>query len=118
MDRTGTPEKPNMRRRDVDQIMVCLAMALVPWLVPGRAEAQWGFGIGWGSPAFNYVPSPTDYLNPRAPVAGSRDSGPASNNVYAGSPNAYYNKLRDNSDTLGGSYDYQSRRSASEAYIA
>ena len=78
-------------------------MALVPWLVPGRAEAQWGFGFGWGSPAFNYVPSPTDFLNQRALVAGSRASGPTSNNVYAGSPNAYYNNIRDNSDTFGGS---------------
>jgi hypothetical protein len=118
MDRTGTPEKPNMRRRDVDQIMVCLAMALVPWLVPGRAEAQWGFGIGWGAPAFNSVPSPTDYLNQRALVAASRASGPASNSVYADSPNAYYNKIRDNSDALGGHYDYETRRSASEARIA
>src|SRR3954464_9849934 len=107
MDRTGTPEKPNMRRRDVDQIMVCLAMALVPWLAPGRAEAQWGFGIGWGSPAFNYVPSPTDFLNQRALVAGSGNSGPTSNNVYAGSSNAYFNNIRDNSYNFGGSYDFQ-----------
>jgi hypothetical protein len=107
-----------MRKPGVNRTMACLAMALVPWLVPGRAEAQWGFGIGWGSPAFNYVPSPTDYLNQRALVAGSRNSGPASNNVYAGSPNAYYNKIRDNSDALGGYYDYETRRSASEARIA
>ena len=107
-----------MSRLGVNRTMACLVMALVPWLVPGRAEAQWGFGIGWGSPAFNYVPSPTDYLNQRALVAGSRDSGPTSSSVYAGSPNAYYNKIRDNSFTFGGSYDYQTRRPASEAYIA
>jgi len=99
-------------------MMVCLAMALVPWLVPGRAEAQWGFGIGWGSPAFNYVPSPTDYLNQRALVAGSRASGPTSSNAYAGSPNAYYNNIRDNSFSFGGSYDYQTRRPASESRIS
>ena len=81
-----------MNGRTPSRMLSCLAMALVPWFLPGRAEAQWGFGIGWGSPAFNYVPSPTDYLNQRALVAGSRNTGPASNNVYAGSPNAYYNK--------------------------
>src|SRR4051794_23399069 len=107
-----------MRRRDVDQLGACLAMALVLWLAPGRAEAQWGFGIGWGAPAFNYVPSPTDYLNQRDLVAASRTSGPAPNNVYADSPNAYYNKIRDNSNALGGYYDYETRRSASEARIA
>ena len=90
-----------MNDRGLNRMMVCLALALVPWLVPGRAEAQWGFGIGWGSPAFNYVPSPTDFLNQRALVAGSRASGPTSNNVYAGSSNAYFNNIRDNSFNFG-----------------
>lgn len=107
-----------MRKRATNRVMACFAMAMVPWLMPGRAEAQWGFGIGWGSPAFNYVPSPTDYLNQRALVAGSRDSGPTSSSVYAGSPNAYYNKIRDNSDTFRGSYDYRTRRPESETRIA
>src|SRR5689334_400485 len=107
-----------MRKPGVNRTKAYLAMALVPWLVPGRVEAQWGFGIGWGSPAFNYVPSPADYLNQRALLAASRASGPVSNDAYAGSPNAYYNKVRDNSDPPGGSYDYETRRPASEARIA
>src|SRR3954447_13197413 len=105
--------------RTPSRVMSCLAVALVPWLLPGQAEAQWGYGFGWGSPAFNYVPSPTDYLNQRALVAGSRTmSAPASNNVYADNSNAYYNKIRDNTDFLGGHYDYQTRRSESESRIA
>jgi hypothetical protein len=99
------------------RVMSCLAMALVPWLLSGRAEAQWGYGFGWGSPSFNYVPSPTDFLNQRALVnATSASSGPSSNNVYADSSNAYYNHIRD--DTFRESYDYETRRSPSEARIA
>ena len=111
-------KETSVNGRTLSRMLSCLAMSLVLWFLPGRAEAQWGFGIGWGSPAFNYVPSPTDYLNQRALVAGSSNTGTASNNVYAGSPNAYYNKIRDNSGTFGGYYDYQTRLSASEARIA
>jgi len=110
-------KEASVNGRALSRVMSCLAMALVPWFLPGRADAQWGFGIGWGSPSFNYVASPTDYLNQRDLVAGSRNSGPTSNNVYAGSPNAYYNHIRDNSNAFGGSYDYQTRHPESEARI-
>ena len=82
---------------------------------PGRGPVGVRHRVGITS--FNYVASPTDYLNQRDLVAGSRNSGPTSNNVYAGSPNAYYNHIRDNSNAFGGSYDYQTRRPESEARI-
>src|SRR5579871_3606618 len=62
---------------------------------PGRAEAQYGFGSGfgfyWSPPS---MPEPT--LNAWALQNGAKATmGPVQNNVYAGNPNAYINHLHD-----------------------
>ncbi len=51
-----------------------------------------GYGIMGG---FNYVPSPGDFLNQHSLLNASRAGAPVSNNVYAGNPNAYINRIRD-----------------------
>jgi hypothetical protein len=61
----------------------------------GTNEARaWGYGFGFGG--FNYVPQPIDFLNAQALQNGARAGRPPSNNVYAGNPNAYLNRIRDN----------------------
>jgi hypothetical protein len=74
-----------------------LALATEP------AWAQRGFGMGWGMGwgmgfgGFNYVPSPTDFLNQRSLIHSARGiQGPRPNNVYANNPNSYFNRVRDN----------------------
>lgn len=61
-----------------------------------QARGDWGWGWGWGFGGFNYVPSPTDFLNQQALVNAARAGSPPSNNVYAGNPNSYLNRIRDN----------------------
>jgi hypothetical protein len=52
---------------------------------------------GWGFGGFNHVSPTTDFLNQRALQSGiNATRGPVSNNVYAGSSNAYFNRIRDN----------------------
>jgi hypothetical protein len=75
------------------------------------AKAQWGGYGGWGMGGFNYVPSPTNFLNQHALINAGRASGPTSNNVYAGNPNSYVNRIRDNGFTP--SYNVQRRRPSS-----
>jgi hypothetical protein len=83
-----------------------------------EARAQFGgpgmWGWGWGG--FNYVPSPTNFLNDHALLNASRAGRPPSNNVYAGNPNSYVNRLRDNSFTP--SYNVQRRRPSTAAPVA
>ncbi|MGC8644041.1 MAG: hypothetical protein ACP5XB_29630 [Isosphaeraceae bacterium] len=79
------------------------------------ACAQWdpGFGWGWGWGGFRNVPSPTEFLNQEALNRASRAGGaPASNRSYAGNPNAYYNRIRDNGFVPR--YDVQARRPPAE----
>ncbi len=58
---------------------------------PTRADWGWGFG------AFNYVPQPGNFLNDRALIhAANPQRGPISHSPYAGNPNAYFNRVRDN----------------------
>src|SRR4051794_35197620 len=45
-------KEASVNGRALSRVISCLALALVPWFLPGRAEAQWGFGIWWGSPSF------------------------------------------------------------------
>jgi hypothetical protein len=60
---------------------------------PARAQFCFGLGIG----GFNYVPSPTDFVNQHSLLnAGRATRGPVSNNVYSGNPNSYINRVRDN----------------------
>ena len=65
---------------------------------------------------FRTVPSPTDFLNQHALINAQRASGPTSNNVYAGNPNSYVNRVRDNGFTP--SYNVQRRRSSTAAPVS
>jgi hypothetical protein len=80
-----------------------------------EAKAQFiGPGMwGWGWGGFHQVPSPTNFLNDHALVNAARAGRPPSNNVYAGNPNSYVNRLRDNSFTP--SYNVQRRRPSTAA---
>ncbi len=72
-------------------------------LLVGMAVLELGAGqahaIGFGGMGviggFNYVPSPGDFLNSHSLLNAGRAGMPASNNVYAGNPNAYINRIRD-----------------------
>jgi hypothetical protein len=68
--------------------------AAVLGLGSNQARGDWGWG--WGFGGFNYVPSPTDFLNQQALSNAARAGSPPSNNVYAGNPNSYLNRIRDN----------------------
>lgn len=57
-----------------------------------HAMGYGGYGIMGG---FNYVPSPGDFINQHSLLNASRAGAPVSNNVYAGNPNAYINRIRD-----------------------
>jgi hypothetical protein len=57
---------------------------------------------------FNYVPRPGDYLQQHSLIrAANAPRGPVHNSVYAGNPNAYFNRIRDNGFVP--SYDLVSR---------
>ena len=83
-----------------------LAAVVVSGFGAGRAEAQFGFGLGggigyWGG--FTTVPQPGTFLNQVALSQMSHVHGPPGSNPqtsglnpYAGNPNAYYNHVRDN----------------------
>src|SRR5262249_11678014 len=73
-------------------------VAVVVVYAPLSARADIGFGFGFG--AFNYVPSPGNFLNDHALVnAANATRGPVSRPVYAGNPNAFINNVRDNGFT-------------------
>jgi len=99
--------KNTLRGRSVLAFLVAAAALEIG---AGRAHAQWGFG--WFN-GFNYVPQPTDYLNQWSLVnAATAPRGRVSNNVYANSPNAYTNRVRDNGFVPH--YAIESRRSPGE----
>jgi hypothetical protein len=61
-----------------------------------QAHAQWG-GYGGFFGGFNYVPSPTNLINQHSMIrAGRGMQGPTNNRPYGNSPNAYFNRVRDN----------------------
>ena len=61
----------------------------------GASQARADFGFGFG--AFNYVPSPIDFVNSHALMnAANATRGPVSRNVYADNPNSFLNRARDN----------------------
>src|SRR5512144_2402544 len=62
--------------------------AAVLGLGSNQARGDWGWG--WGFGGFNYVPSPTDFLNQQALNNAARAGSPPSNNVYADNPNSYF----------------------------
>ncbi len=85
-----TRKNPRLGRLLVPLVaMAALALAGSP----AHAIGFGGMGVIGG---FNYVPSPTDFLNSHSLLNASRAGPPASNNVYAGNPNAYINRIRDN----------------------
>jgi hypothetical protein len=67
-----------------------------------RSEAQFGLGMGLGGGGFgfygfgNTVQQPADFMNQVALAQMNHIRGPIHNNVYAGDPNAYFNRVRDN----------------------
>jgi hypothetical protein len=76
-------------------VPACLLVAALACM-PGQAQAQWGgFGFGaWG--AFRPVPSPQIYLNQKSLIDAQRDTHIPTGHPYANSPNAYFNRVRDN----------------------
>ena len=81
----------NQRRRK-GLFTLLLGAAL---LGSGSSQACGFYGYGFGMGGFNYVSSPTDFVNQHA-LSGARASRPAPNDVYAGNPNSYLNRIRDN----------------------
>ena len=63
-----------------------------------RAQAQWGMGggMGWGFGFGGAVEQPGTFLNSVALARMNHVRGPSQNNVYAGNPNSYINRVRDN----------------------
>jgi hypothetical protein len=66
----------------------------VALLAGGSSQAHGFFGYGFMG-GFNYVPSPGDFVNQHALSNAARAGKPPSNNVYAGNPNSYLNRVRD-----------------------
>lgn len=65
----------------------------------GQARAQWGGGMGigfYGGNLIPYVQQPGNFLNQVALSQMNHVRGPIQNNVYAGNPNSYFNRVRDN----------------------
>ena len=80
-----------IRNRRLTGLLTILLGAALVGLRSNEARGQWG---GFGG--FNYVSQPTEFLNQQSMMNAARASGPVSNNVYAGNPNAYINHVRDN----------------------
>ncbi len=88
----------NLRLRRKPLMLMLLTISAAFILGPGEARAQFGgFGYGGFMGGFNYVPSPTNFLNDHAMLNAARAGRPPSNNVYSGNPNSYVNRVRDNS---------------------
>jgi hypothetical protein len=85
---------PNARRANV--LMALFVAATAFGLGPGRAEAQWGGGFGWGFGGFSQVPKPESFINSKALIDAGRDTHIPSRDVYANNPNSYINHIRDN----------------------
>lgn len=82
------------KRRNL--LLTAAVAVAVPAFGAGRAEAQWG-GMGFfGGNMVPLVQQPGDYVNQVALAQMNHVRGPIQNNVYANTPNAYYNHIRDN----------------------
>ena len=99
-------------RRLVWLLGVSLGVTLVA-AMPSPAAADWGMGMGMGWGMFPVGPSAsTQFLNQHAATrAAAGGFGRRTNNVYAGNPNAYFNRVRDNG--FVSHYDTRRRRSPS-----
>jgi hypothetical protein len=85
-----------MRTRQWRQVVFLASGAILLAAGSERAHAQYGFGIGFMG-GFNYVPSPTDFINSHALTQAGRGQQPrASFQPYANNPNSFHNRLRDN----------------------
>src|SRR5262245_46140095 len=96
----GFGERPMTRSKwRWPRLLPLLLGFAIPGMHPDQARAQWGigYGWGWGDLGFRTVPSPTDFLNQHAlnRAAAGIQSRP-SHSPYSGSPNAYFNRVRDN----------------------
>ena len=99
----------NARRLPRVRALLLATAALGLGTTPARAQWGMGMGMGWGGfGGFNYTSSPTEFLNQQSRSRASRAGAPAQNRPYAGSPNAYFNNIRDNGFVPR--YDVQSRR--------
>ena len=77
------------------------AVAVVLLASPGSANAQFGFGggfggFGYGGFGFRSVPTPESYLYSKSLIDASRPVNAPSRDVYANNPNSFINHLRDN----------------------
>jgi hypothetical protein len=112
--------KWNSKRFSEALVLLLVITALGPATSPARAQSGMGMGYGtgmgmgygMGMGSFRYAPSPTDYLNQRASLNAARRSAPATQGSMAGNPNAYYNKVRD--DSFVSHADPQVRRSPAQ----
>src|SRR4051794_12244477 len=85
-----------MNRKRPSRMLVLLFGTIVIGPGSGRAFAQYGFGYGMMG-GFNYVPSPTDFINSHSLIQAGRGQQPrASFQPYANNPNSFHNRLRDN----------------------
>ncbi len=81
------------RKKPFHDLLTVLVAAAALELGASQVHAiGYGYGIMGG---FNYVPSPGDFINQHSMLNASRAGAPVSNNVYAGNPNAYINRIRD-----------------------
>src|SRR5271166_5021506 len=89
----------NSKRLPRALALLMVIAALGPGTRSARAQygtcTGMGMGMGMGMGGFHYASSPADYLNQRARPNAARAGAPATQGSIAGSPNAYYNKVRD-----------------------
>ncbi len=72
----------------------CAVAALACLCGPTRADAQFGFGGGYGF--FNFQPPEVGFLNQHALQVGGRATMGPSGDVYANRPNSYMNQMNNN----------------------
>jgi hypothetical protein len=94
------------RRRGGSFVPVFVAGTLV-LVGTSNVRADWGMGFGM---AFGGVAQPSGVVNQHAMIrAMNAPGGPTQNHVYAGNPNAYINKIRD--DRMTENFGIRTRRS-------
>ena len=83
-------------------LLTVVLAASASGLAAGRAEAQWGMGMGgmgmgfWGGGLMPRIQQPGNFVNQVAIARMGHVGGPVRNNVYLNRPDAYYNRVRDN----------------------
>jgi len=88
-------------------VMTLLAGIILLGSASNSAHAQFGYGGIMGG--FNYVPSPTDFLNSHSLIQAGRGLRRSEGfSPYANNPNSFHNRLRD--DNFVPSYDVRRRQ--------